>query len=154
MSFTMPVQTYITPTGTIDVDLAFALVPTSGNTITASWTATGSVSFTGHFRNRSNNALVGAQSFVNNTSGSWIWTGDPNFNGSTPWGFELDTITNNGHNISVTFSVNGTGFNYSGLYVRRTNAWVFMPVYTRRSGIWVFTPMYVRRTNAWSLLHV
>lgn len=152
-SFTMPAQTYITPSGTVDVDLGYALVPAAGATLTATWTATGLVSFTGHFRNRSNNALIGSQSFVNNSSGSWNFTADPNFNGATPWGFEFDTITANGHNITITFSTSN-GVNYSGRWIRRSGAWAWVARFIRRSGAWVFVPRYIRRSGAWVLLHL
>lgn len=151
-SFTMPAQTYAAPSGTVDVDLGYGLVPASGTTLRASWTASGLVTFTGHFRNRTLNTLVGPQTFTNNSSGNWIWSADTHFDGSTPWGFELDSITANGHSITVTFSVD-SGRAYSGRWTRRAGAWVFTPRYTRRSGVWVFTPRYTRRSGAWTLLH-
>ena len=151
-SFTMPAQTYVTPSGTVDVDLGYALVPAAGATITATWTATGLVSFTGRFRNRSSGVTVAPQTFINNTSGSWLHSSDPNFDGSTPWGFEFDSITANGHNITITFSVNN-GVNYSGRWRRRSGAWVWTARFRRRSGAWVFVPRYIRRSGAWALLH-
>lgn len=150
--FTMPAVTYVTPTGTVDSALDHALSPIAGTTLHCSWTATGSVSFTGHFRNRSNNALIGAQGFVNNVSGNWLYSSDPGFNGSTPFGFEIDSITNNGHNITFTFSVDN-GYSYSGRYVRRTGAWVWTARQVRRGGVWVFTPRYIRRAGVWTLVH-
>ena len=151
-SFTMPAQALGVPSGTVDSDIGYALVPSSGATLTASWTASGLVSFTGHFRNRTLNTLVGPQTFTNNSSGSWIWSGDTHYDGTTPWGFELDSITANGHTITVTFSVDN-GRAYSGRWIRRSGVWTFAPVYVRRSGAWTFAPVYVRRSGAWTLAH-
>lgn len=152
-SFTMKSQTFVTPTGTVDSPLDLSLTAASGTTIHAVWTATGLVSFTGHFRNKSNNSLFGPQSFVNNSGGNWIWSqaGTP-FDNTTPIGFEMDTITNNGHNITVTFSVDN-GFSYSGHWIRRSGIWVWEARFIRRSGAWVFAPRYIRRSGAWVLVH-
>lgn len=152
-SVTMTTQTFITPTGTVDSPIELSLCAVSGTTIHANWTATGAVSFTGHFRNKSNNTLFGPQAFVNNTSGSWLFTmsGSP-FDSVTPLGFEMDSITNNGHNISVTFEVDN-GFAYSGRWVRRSGVWVWVITVVRRGGSWIFVPRYIRRSGAWVLLH-
>lgn len=150
-AFTMPNISYTAPSGTVDSPLDHALAPDSGTQLRCSWTATGSVSFTGHFRNRSTNALIGPQSFSNFTSGNWFFS-DAAFNSATPFGFEFDSITSNGHTIAFTFSVD-SGTPYSGVKVRRSGAWRFTPVYVRRSGAWLFSPVYVRRAGAWTLVH-
>lgn len=149
--FTMPAVTFVTPSGTVDSALDHALCPDAGTQLRCSWTATGSVSFTAHFRNKNTNALIGPQSFTGFTSGNWFFS-DAAFNSATPFGFEFDSITANGHNITFTFSVD-SGTPYSGAKVRRAGGWVFTPAYVRRAGAWVFSPVYVRRAGAWALVH-
>lgn len=150
--FTMPAQNYVAPSGTIDGPIERSLCPDSGTTLRCSWNASGLVSFTGHFRNRSTNALIGPQSFVNNSSGNWLFTADPGYNSVTPFNFEFDSITSNGHSIAFTFSVD-SGTPYSGVKVRRSGSWVFTPIFVRRSGSWVWSPVFVRRSGVWVLSH-
>lgn len=149
--FTMPAFTYPAPSGTVETPLDHALSPDTGTTLRCSWTASGLVSFTGHFRNKSTNALIGPQSFVNNSSGNWFFS-DPSYNGTTPFVLEMDSITANGHSITLTFSVD-SGTPYSGVKIRRSGAWRFTPIYVRRSGSWVFAPAYVRRSGSWVFAH-
>lgn len=149
--FTMPAFTYPAPSGTVETPVDHALSPDAGTQLRCSWTATGLVSFTGHFRNKITNALIGSQSFSNDTVGNWFF-GDSSFNGSTPFVVEMDSITANGHSITLTFSVD-SGTPYSGVKVRRAGVWRFTPIYVRRSGGWVFSPAYVRRSGAWALAH-
>lgn len=152
MAFTMPALSFVAPSGTVDSDDGYSLVPNATDTLRVSWTATGLVTFTGHFRNKSTNALIGAQTFTNNSSGNWLWANDPSYDGVTRFGFEMDTITSNGKTITLTFSVDN-GINWSGKWVRRSGVWVWAPVYVRRSSAWVFAPYYVRRSGVWVLSH-
>lgn len=153
-TFAMPKQSYASPAGTIDVNLGYALLTASGSTITAAWTCTGTISFTGLFRRRDTGATFGSQGFVNSTSGNWIWTqaGTP-FDNVTPIGFLITSITGGaGKTISITFSTNN-GSNWSGKWIRRSGVWVFAPVYTRRSSIWIFSPIQIRRSGVWVYSH-
>lgn len=152
-SFTMDSQTFVLPTSGTISPIDHAITAVSGTTVRASWTATGAVSFTGNFIRQDTNATFGPQAFVNNTSGNWIWTqsGAP-YDDAIPIGIDLTGVTNNGHDITVTISVDN-GHSYSGRWIRRTGVWTWVARYTRRSGAWRFTPRYIRRTGTWSLLH-
>lgn len=147
----MPGYTLFAP-GATQGPQGYALVPNTGTTLRVSWTSTGNVSFTGYFRNKVTNALVGAQTFSNFTSGNYSWTGDPGYNGSNNWVWEIGSVTSNGQNITITFSVD-SGTAYSGVNVRRSGGWTFAPVYVRRGSAWVFIPIYARRSGTWILLH-
>lgn len=152
-SFTMPAFTFVTPASGAQSPKDHAITAVSGTTVRASWTATGTVSFTGNFVNQNTNGTFGPQGFVNSISGNWLWTqsGAP-YDDLTPIGVELTGVTNNGHNITVTLSVDN-GHSYSGIYVRRTGVWVWTAVFIRRSNAWIFTPLYVRRTSTWVIVH-
>lgn len=152
-SFTMDAQVFVTPASGATSPVDHAITAASGATITATWTATGLVSFTGNFIRQDTNGTFGPQGFSNQSSGNWIWTqsGAP-FDDATPLGIQLTGVANNGHNITVTISVNN-GHSYSGRFVRRTGAWVWVARYVRRSGAWKFVPRYVRRSGVWVLLH-
>jgi hypothetical protein len=153
-SFTMPNQVYANPAGTIDINLGYALLTASGSTIKATWSCTGSISFTGMFRRRDTGATFGPQGFVSNTGGNWIWTasGTP-FDGNTPIGFLITSISGgSGKTITISFNTNN-GENWSGRWVRRSGIWVFAPVFTSRSGAWVFSPRQIRRSGLWVYSH-
>lgn len=152
-SFTMDAQTFVTPASGAQSPVDHAITAASGTTVRANWTATGLVNFTGNFVRQDTSATFGPQGFVNSSSGSWIWTqsGAP-YDDATPIGIELTGVTNNGHNITVTISVDN-GHSYSGRWRRRTGVWVWTTRYRRRSGAWVFTPRYRRRAGAWVLVH-